>query len=149
MVRTEEHHILTAGQPVFTPAHRFDPEKCAAAKLEFDKMEQAGIVCRSNSPWASALHMVPKPDGLWRPCGDFRRLNNATVPDKYPVPNIQDFTNRLADSHMFSKLDLVKGYYQIPMSPADIPKTAVITPLGMSSSPPLTKGSTSTTSARF
>ena len=126
-----EHHIVTTGQPVFTPARRLDPEKYAAAKLEFDKMEKAGIVRRSNSPWASALHMVPKPDGSWRPCGDFRRLNNATVPDKYPVPNIRDFTNRLAGSHVFSKLDLVKGYYQIPMHPGDIPKTAVITPFGM------------------
>ena len=122
-----DHHILAIGQPVFTPAHRLDP----AANLEFDKMEQAGIVRRSNSTWASALHMVPKPDGLWRPCGDFRRLNNATVPDKYLIPHIRDFTNRLAGSHMFSKLDLVKGYYQIPMNPADIPKTAVITPFGM------------------
>ena len=126
-----EHHIITTGQPEFTPARRLDPEKYAAAKLEFDKMEQVGIVRRSNSPWASALHMVPKPDGLWRPCGDFRRLNNATVPDKYPVPNIRDFTNRLAGTHVFSKIDLVKGYYQIPINPADIPKTAVITPFGM------------------
>ena len=66
-------------------------------------------------------------------CGSLSssRLNNATVADKYPVPNIQDFTNRLAGSHMFSKLDLVKGYYQIPMVAADIPKMAVITPFGM------------------
>ena len=126
-----EHHIVTTGQPVFTPARRLDPDKYQAAKMEFDKMEKAGIVRRSNSPWASALHMVPKPDGSWRPCGDFRRLNNATVADKYPVPNIRDFTNRLAGSHVFSKLDLVKGYYQIPMAAADIPKTAVITPFGM------------------
>jgi hypothetical protein len=126
-----EHHIVTTGQPVFTPARRLDPDKYQAAKLEFDKMEKAGVVRRSNSPWASALHMVPKPDGSWRPCGDFRRLNNVTVADKYPVPNIRDFTNRLAGSHVFSKLDLVKGYYQIPMAAADIPKTAVITPFGM------------------
>ena len=83
-------------------------------------MEKAGIMRRSNSPLSSALHMVPKPDGSWRPCGDFRRLNNATVPDKYPVPNIRDFTNNVAGSHMFSTLDLVKGYYQVEMFPDDI-----------------------------
>ena len=122
------HHVETKGPPISTPARRLDPQKYAAAKAEFERMEKAGIVRRSNSPWASALHMVPKPDGSWRPCGDFRRLNNATVPDKYPVPNIRDFTNNVAGSHVFSTLDLVKGYYQVEMFPDDIPKTAIITP---------------------
>ncbi|KAJ8391459.1 hypothetical protein AAFF_G00089330 [Aldrovandia affinis] len=45
----------------------------------------------SNSPWASPLHMVPKPDGGCRPCKDYRRLNDATTPDQYPVPHVQDF----------------------------------------------------------
>ena len=125
------HHVETKGPPVSTPARRLDPQKYAAAKAEFERMEKAGIVRRSNSPWASALHMVPKPDGSWRPCGDFRRLNNATVPDKYPVPNIRDFTNNVAGSHVFSTLDLVKGYYQVEMFPDDIPKTAIITPFGL------------------
>ena len=75
--------------------------------------------------------MVPKPDGSWRPCGDFRRLNNATVPDKYPVPNIQDFTNNVAGSHVFSTLDLMKGDYQVEMFPDNIPKTAIITPFSL------------------
>ena len=70
-------------------------------RADFQKMEMASIIRRSNSPWASALHMVPKPDSSWRPCGDFHRLNNATVPDKYPVPNIRDFMNNVAGSHMF------------------------------------------------
>ena len=77
------------------------------------------------------LHMVLKPDGSWRPCGDFRRLNNATVPDKYSILNIRDFTNNMAGSHVFSTLDLVKGYYQVKMFPDDIPKTAIITPFGL------------------
>jgi hypothetical protein len=75
--------------------------------------------------------MVPKPNGSWRPCGDYRRLNAATTPDKYPLPNLQDLSNFLHGSTIFSKIDLEKGYHQIPMQKSDIPKTAIITPFGL------------------
>lgn len=94
-------------------------------------MERLGIVRRSNSPWASPLHMVTKADGGWRPCGDFRCLNNATAPDRYPVPHIQDFSAHLAGTVIFSKVDLVRGYHQVPVHPQDVQKTAVITPFGL------------------
>lgn len=125
-----EHHILTTGPPVHARFRRLDPVKLEAAKAEFRRMEEAGIIRRSTSPWSSPLHMVPKPDGSWRPCGDYRALNNATVPDRYPVPHIHDFTSRLSGCKVFTKLDLVKGYYQVPVAEADIPKTCVITPFG-------------------
>lgn len=64
-------------------------------------MEYLGIVRRSNSPWASPLHIVPKPSGGWCPCGDFRRLNEATTPDRYPVPHVQDFSAHLAGKVIF------------------------------------------------
>ena len=85
-------------------------------------MEKAGIVHRSSSPWSSPLHMVPKPDGTWRPCGDFCQLNTATVPDPYPLPAVADCSARIFGSKFFSKLGLQKGYFQIPMRSADIPK---------------------------
>jgi hypothetical protein len=71
--------------------------------------------------------MVRKADDSWRPCGDYRRLNLATQPDKYPGTNIQDLFSRLHGCTIFGKLDLQKGNYQIPMAAGDISKTAVIT----------------------
>ena len=102
-----------------------------AAKAEFEQLEREGIVQRSTSPWASPLHMVMKKDGSWRPCGDFRRLNLVTEPDTYPLPNMLDFSARVAGCKVFSKIDLRKGYYQIPMHPDDIRKTAICTPFGL------------------
>ena len=126
-----KHVIETEGQPLYARPRRLDQVKLAAAKEEFQKMEDAGIIRRSDSPWASPLHMVPKPDGSWRPCGDYRRLNNVTRPDRYPLPNLRDFTNNLKGCKFFSKLDLVKGYHQVPMDPADVCKTAIVTPFGL------------------
>ena len=94
-------------------------------------MEKAGIVRHSSFPWSSPLHMVPKPDGTWRVYGDFPCLITATVTDRYPLLAIADFSAWIAGSKFFSKLDLQKGYFQIPMCPADVPKTAIITSFGL------------------
>ena len=96
-----EHFIVTEGPPVSARPRRLDDEKMKVAKEEFLNMEKLGIVRRSNSPWASPLHVVPKPNGSWRPCGDYRRLNEATVDDRYPLPHIMDFNGRLAGSKIF------------------------------------------------
>ena len=132
---TAKHGIVlqipTTGRPVFAKARRLPPDKLAAAKTAFNDMSQAGIVRRSKSAWSSPLHMVPKEDGTWRPCGDFRRLNDATDTDKYPVPHLQDFSAQLQGCRHFSKVDLIRGYHQIPVAAEDVHKTAVITPFGL------------------
>ena len=111
---------------------RLEGAKLQAARAEFEQMEKDSIVRCSTSPWASPLHMeAKKDDGSWQPCGDFRRLNLVKEPDRYPLPNMLDFTDRLSGCTVFSKIDLRKGYWQVPVHKDDIAKTAVITPFGL------------------
>ena len=103
------HAIETKGQPVHAKARPLPPQKLAAAKANFAEMAALGIIRRSKGPWSSPSHVVTKKDASFRMCGDYRRLNTVTTPDRYSIPLIADFTARLHGRKIFGKVDLIKG----------------------------------------
>ena len=98
------HRIAVSSQPNFCTSRKLCPERLSIAISSFNEMQRLGIIRPSKSPYASPLHMVPKKDpGDWRPRGDYRALNQITVRDCYPLPQLSSFA--LHDKQFFSKLD--------------------------------------------
>ena len=87
-------------------------------------MLEKWVIRPSTSPCGSPIVLVPKKDGTWRMCMDFRALNKIMLKNHYPLPRIADFLDQLKDVVYFTKLDLRSGYHQIEIVEGDIWKTA-------------------------
>lgn len=117
-------------KPIKEPPRRVSPSVLAEQQKQVEEMERNGIVIKSRSPWAFPVVMVRKGDGSLRFCVDYRRLNDITVKDAYPLPRIDDTLQRLQGAKVFTTIDLASGYWQIPMDEEARKKSAFTTPFG-------------------
>ena len=120
-----KHRIITgSAEPIKQPPRRLPLAKRDVACQAIDEMLKHGVIEPSTSPWSSPVVLVAKKNATLRFCVDYRKLNEATLKDSYPLPRIDDTLDALGGSHWFSTLDLKSGYWQVAMDPADKEKTA-------------------------
>jgi hypothetical protein len=132
LVKGYFHHIDTGvSKPIKLPPHRLSHAEKEEVAKQTQPMIDWEVVRRSKSPYAAPVVLARKKDNTWRFCIDFRQLNKVTVPNRYPIPRIDAIFDQLAQAEYFSTMDANAGYWQIPMAPEDVQKTAFITHQGL------------------
>lgn len=124
---TITHKIrLTDNNPVrqkpFRVPHHLQPEM----KRQIDQLLEAGIIEPSTTPYAAPVLLVKKQDGSYRLVSDLRKLNEKTLPDNFPLPNMNEMLDMLGGANYFSTLDLTSGFYQMKLDDEDIHKTGIV-----------------------
>ena len=111
-----QHEIKTSGPPIKSQYRRVPVGLKEEAIQEEERMKKMGVIEPSESPWAAPVVLVRKRDGTLRYCIDYRKLNQVTQKDSYPLPNVQDCLDSLDGAQFFSSMDLCSGYWQVTMS---------------------------------
>lgn len=127
-----EHAILTL--PGKVARARWRPVPCKtwdAVDQEVREMLCLDVIEPSRSAWRSPIVLVPKPDDTIRFCMDYREVNKLATFDAYPMPQADILIGQLGQAQFLSALDLMKGYWQVPMRIQDREKTAFATPTGL------------------
>lgn len=131
--RAVEHEIEEepGSKPPSKAAYRMSQEEMETLRTHIADLLEKGFIRPSCSPYGAPVLFVPKKDGGFRMCVDWRQLNKQTIKNKYPLPRIDDLLERLHGSKVWSKIDLTQGYYQVRIKEDDIPKTAFRTRYGL------------------
>ena len=126
-------HCIPTGEayPVKQRHRRIPPHVFQEVKQHVQDLVAQGVLKESCSPWASPAVVVMKKDGSVRFCCDYRKLNNVTHRDAYPLPRVEESLDALGHAQVFSSLDLTAGYFQVAVAEQDQEKTAVTTPFGL------------------
>ncbi|GJR60932.1 putative reverse transcriptase domain-containing protein [Tanacetum coccineum] len=145
------HKILMEDdyKPVIQPQRRLNPKVQDVVKNKIVKLLDSGLIYPiSDSSWVSPIHVVPKKGGMtvvlndnnelipsrivtgWRVCIDYRKLNDATRKDHFPLPFIDQMLERLCGNEYYCFLDGFSGFFQIPIAPEDLEKTTFTCPYG-------------------
>ena len=125
-------HDMEVGDasPIKQHPYHINPLKLEVMKKEVEYMLVNGIIEPSKSQWSSPCILVPKGDGSNRFCTDFRKVNTITKTDSYPIPRVEDCIDKIGRAEYVSKFDLLKGYWQVPLTPRAKEITAFVTPTG-------------------
>ena len=110
--------------------YRYSPVQQLEIETQVQKLLAQNLVEPSTSPYGAPVLLVKKPDGSWRFCVDYRALNNITVKNGHALPRIDDLLDKIQGAQYFSSMDLLQGFYQLPLVDSDKPKTAFKTSFG-------------------
>ena len=112
------YHDVEVGdnKPIKQYPYRINPTKAKIIADEVDYMLTNKLIKPSFSPWSSPVVLVPKPNNQFRLCLDYRKVNAITKTDSYPLPRVDDCVDRIGNAHFISKFDLLKGYWQVPLT---------------------------------
>lgn len=127
---TAAYHDIEVGDhsPIKQHAYRLNPTKRELMQSEVKYLLDNGFAVPSNSPWSSPCLLVPKSDGSVRFCTDYRRVNAVTKADSFPLPRMEDCVDKVGSAVFVTKLDLLKGYWQVPLTPRAAEISAFVTP---------------------
>lgn len=123
--------LISGVQPFRLKPYRYNPIQKDEIEKKVHELLQNGLIRESTSPFASPVLLVKKMTGDWHLCVDYRRLNDLTVKNKFPLPMIDGILDELSGAKWFTSLDMTGGYHQILMEENDQYKTAFQTHQGL------------------